>query len=247
MADSKLTALTEDTSPSSTDLAYSVKDPAGTPLSRKVTWLNAVKAGLSGVFSFASSSGPSSLAFFEDTDNGTNKITVTGVSSVASDKTLTLPDRTGTLVTRDQATFVTAARTTLTDKTSFSGTGAEQWGTEEATVDDATLPTPTGSVIVQAWCFGYIQNFTGDTSVLVQVEISLDGGSSWNSGVGLSVRAGEVQGTNTRKNAANGHLHSGSVTGDIQARVMVTSSLGAAAVQDCLSGHLMVQVIQQPT
>lgn len=49
MADQKLTALTEDTSPSSSDLAYTVKDPAGTPLSRKATWLNVLKGAALGV------------------------------------------------------------------------------------------------------------------------------------------------------------------------------------------------------
>lgn len=37
MADEKLTLLTEDTAPSLTDLTYTVKNPAGTPLSRKGT------------------------------------------------------------------------------------------------------------------------------------------------------------------------------------------------------------------
>jgi hypothetical protein len=38
MADEKLTQLTEDTSPALTDLIYGVKNPGGTPLSRKLTW-----------------------------------------------------------------------------------------------------------------------------------------------------------------------------------------------------------------
>ena len=36
-ADSKVTALTQDTSPALTDILYEVKDPGGSPLSRKVT------------------------------------------------------------------------------------------------------------------------------------------------------------------------------------------------------------------
>ena len=44
MADSKLTALTAITTPLSTDIAYMVTDPGGTPLDRKVTWENATKA-----------------------------------------------------------------------------------------------------------------------------------------------------------------------------------------------------------
>ena len=47
MADQKLTALTEDTTPSSTDIIYSVKDPSGTPLSRKVAHGNLAVEGTS--------------------------------------------------------------------------------------------------------------------------------------------------------------------------------------------------------
>ena len=40
MVDQKTTELTEDLTPSLTDLAYGVKDPLGTPLSRKLQWTN---------------------------------------------------------------------------------------------------------------------------------------------------------------------------------------------------------------
>jgi len=38
MADQNVTELSEDTAPSLTDLIYGVKDPASTPLDRKLTW-----------------------------------------------------------------------------------------------------------------------------------------------------------------------------------------------------------------
>jgi hypothetical protein len=58
------------------------------------------KVGITGVgFNPASASAPASLDLHEDTDNGTNKITITAPSAVASDKTLTLPDVTDTLAT----------------------------------------------------------------------------------------------------------------------------------------------------
>lgn len=44
----------------------------------------------------SSASGSSSIAFFEDTDNGSNKITVTVPSAIGSDYTLTLPSSAGT-------------------------------------------------------------------------------------------------------------------------------------------------------
>lgn len=45
----------------------------------------------------ASAAGPASLIFLEDTDNGANKITLIAPSSIASDKTVTFQDITGTL------------------------------------------------------------------------------------------------------------------------------------------------------
>lgn len=48
MASAKLTALTEDTTPTSDDLLYTVNDPTGTPAERKSTILNVVSAGISG-------------------------------------------------------------------------------------------------------------------------------------------------------------------------------------------------------
>lgn len=48
-------------------------------------------------FTSASASTAASLALHEDTDNGTNKVTIIAPASVASDKTATLQDVTGTL------------------------------------------------------------------------------------------------------------------------------------------------------
>lgn len=44
----------------------------------------------------SSSTGPSSLSFFEDADNGTNKVTVSAPASLTGDVTFTLPDSNGT-------------------------------------------------------------------------------------------------------------------------------------------------------
>lgn len=49
MADSKVTALTADTSVDSADLGYTIEDPGGTPVSKKATWLNILKGAALGV------------------------------------------------------------------------------------------------------------------------------------------------------------------------------------------------------
>ena len=61
-------------------------------------------------FIAASSAGSASLAFAEDTDNGTNKLTLTAPSSLAFDATCTLPFAGGVLVAADNIA-------TLTNKT----------------------------------------------------------------------------------------------------------------------------------
>lgn len=61
-------------------------------------------------FVTASASAPASLDFAEDTDNGTNKITLSAPSSIAADVTVTLPGTADTLVGRNTTD-------TLTNKT----------------------------------------------------------------------------------------------------------------------------------
>jgi hypothetical protein len=45
----------------------------------------------------ANATGPSSLRLYEDTDNGTNYVSIIAPSAVTSNRTLTLPDATGTV------------------------------------------------------------------------------------------------------------------------------------------------------
>jgi hypothetical protein len=68
----------------------------GTNLSMSGTTLNASPGTLT-EYTSASASGPGSIYFAEDTDNGTNKVTVIAPSAIASDKTQTLQDATGTI------------------------------------------------------------------------------------------------------------------------------------------------------
>lgn len=59
-----------------------------------------------------SATAQTSLDFFEDSDNGSNKITLTPPASIASDKVQTMQDATGTIVLRDTTDTLTNKRIT---------------------------------------------------------------------------------------------------------------------------------------
>lgn len=61
----------------------------------------------------ASAAGASSLDFHEDTDNGSNKVTLIAPASVASDKIITFPDETGTILTSASGQPLDATLTAL--------------------------------------------------------------------------------------------------------------------------------------
>jgi len=73
------------------------------------SWQTICKIGDSVPFTAASASGAASLQFAEDTDNGTNKITLKGQASLASDIDVTLPSTAGTLVGTGDTSSVSTA------------------------------------------------------------------------------------------------------------------------------------------
>lgn len=138
-------------------------------------------------------------------------------------------------------TYITKVRQTLTDKTSYSGTGSEQWGTEEATVASTALPILTG-VTVDAEVIGYGTDWSNSNSVSFWVEISLDGGSTWDTGSAVAMRANPAQNATARDLLIARHMFSGTVTGDIQARAMTSQGVGAAFPTDLNGGVLYMTV-----
>lgn len=88
------------------------------------------------------------IEFLEDTDNGSNKITVTAPSAIASDKTITLPDTTGTVALTANKLSDFAATTSAELKTVISdetGSGALVFATSPA------LVTPTADNFLQGY------------------------------------------------------------------------------------------------
>lgn len=110
MPDTKISNLTELAEAPSTSDELVIVDKSDTTMAasgttKKITKANLVLSetnridALETVVNNASASAPASIDLHEDTDNGTNKINLTAPSAVASDKIITLPDETGTIIT----------------------------------------------------------------------------------------------------------------------------------------------------
>lgn len=96
----------------------------------------------------AAASGAASLQFPEDTDNGTNKVTLTAPASLASDVTVTLPSATGTLVTTADSPSDLTPDTLVTETgTSFTLSSTHDGRTvicSNASAVTVTIPTDAG-------------------------------------------------------------------------------------------------------
>lgn len=144
----------------------------------------------------------------------------------------------------DFGTFFRKVRQVLTEKTSFTGTSNEQWGTEEATLDDALLPKLT-AVTVEARGYGRATNPTSGSTLQVRVEISLDGGATWSNGTNCHWLAAAGNAADTELIAC-AHSVTGTVTGDIQARMTASCSSGASTSFDLTNGVIYLDVVVSP-
>jgi hypothetical protein len=107
--------------------------------------LDADLTTLATAFTTASGSGAASLQFHEDTDNGANKITLVAPASIATDKTITMPDTTGTMALTSDITLATLgvdadlATLSLPASTTISAFGATLVDDANAAAAIATL------------------------------------------------------------------------------------------------------------
>ena len=104
----------------------------------------------------ANATGSSFLRLYEDTDNGSNYIDVIAPTAVGSNRVLTLPDSTTTIVGTD-------ATQTLTNKTLGSGL-----------VMDVSAIT-SGTAVVAVTDFTTAANFTGIPSWVKRITVILEG------------------------------------------------------------------------
>jgi len=114
------------------ELRYDLTNTRWELLNPKAPTVGATLTDLSTKWTAASASGSASLQFHEDTDNGTNKATLTAPASLAADATITLPSATSTLATL-------AGTETLTNKTLTS-----------PAINGATIDTTTTGVTQSA-------------------------------------------------------------------------------------------------
>jgi hypothetical protein len=167
----------------------------------------------------ASAAGPASLDFAEDTDNGSNKGTLTAPAALAADRTWTMPDASGTVALASLAGSFYTGATALTD-TSPNSTSFQQWGSEEAVIAQAKCPT---SAVVVAVVTGTMRAGPGTPAVLdrgvIEVQISFDGGSSFTTfgSTGLFTLVESVGSAYDVAVHCQGRA-TGTVTGDIQVR-----------------------------
>lgn len=121
-----INAASGKTTPVDADL-FGIIDSAASNVLKKLTWAN-VKAtlqtyfdtvyqptssaltALASAFTPASASGPAALAFAEDTDNGSNKVTLKAPTSISSDIDVALPGTAGTLAVLSGAQTWTGAQ-----------------------------------------------------------------------------------------------------------------------------------------
>jgi hypothetical protein len=147
------------------------------------------------------------VRLYEDSDNGTNYVDLLAPASVASDRTITLPDATTTLVGTD-------ATQTLTNKTIQGGTvqsGTAQASTSGTSIDFTGIPSwvkritvmfsgvstsGTSSYLLQLGDSGGIEN-TGYTSLSITTNdnggslgVSSTAGYAWFSNLASFVQSG---------------------------------------------------------
>lgn len=96
----ELTTVPTETSLADADEMY-FNDVSETPDAlNRITWANILATlGTWLGYTKASSAGPTQMEYYEDTDNGTNKVTLKAAPSLAANYTATLPSATGVLLT----------------------------------------------------------------------------------------------------------------------------------------------------
>lgn len=173
MVDADLTSLTEETNPSSTDVAYNVIDPSGARNPRKSTWANILKiwdtltSTISGVKTFGSAGDTGKLKIAGNTSGA---ITVEA-PAVAGTGTVTLP-ASGTVVAQGGA-LGTPSSGTLT-----SCTGLPLGGLVATTANRVLESNGTGVISPSAVTSTTLSYLDATSSIQTQINGKVTSGGA---------------------------------------------------------------------
>lgn len=172
----ELPDLTEDTSPSYSDIGYTVKDPTGSPLDHKATWLNILKGAALGVLTtngdlFTRAAGAltritrSDLAdsLIADTDLAADlaaNAAFTGAYAIAPKATRAYLSGATQSLTSATVTVINLDGETFDDSTSHFTSAANLTGTVAKTAASATL-TGTGTAFTTELSVGQVISVPG--------------------------------------------------------------------------------------
>lgn len=107
----------------------------------------------------ANASTPTYLDLFEDTDNGSNYVRLIAPTSVASNRTITLPDGTGTVVVNNvNSALVTGTAVTTTSGSTAGPFTVPSWAKRITVMFAGVRPVGAGDMLVQLGDAGGIEN-----------------------------------------------------------------------------------------
>jgi len=120
---------------------------------------------------------PTYLDLYEDTDNGSNYVRLIAPTSVAANRTITLPDGTGTVVVNNvSSALVSRTAITLTNQTAPEFTGIPSWAKRITVMFNGVSTNSTNPILVQIGDSGGIETtgyVSGNSAIGNQVVGSL--------------------------------------------------------------------------
>lgn len=187
----------------------------------------------------ADSTTPTYLDLFEDTDNGSNYVRLIAPTSVASNRTITLPDGTGTVAVNGvNGVLVSGTAITLTNQTAPEFTGIPSWVRRITLTFSGVQTNGTAPPLIQIGSGTYATSgYLGTNSVVATGLAS----ALFTTGFGIGVNTANWNGTTTVNGSVTLSLHngntwvcSGSVSSSAAAALYLISGSSGTAISGTL-------------